>query len=151
VGTVRLDRILIIFLPFVFFQILFFSSSFGQSINDVPPLERLPITNERLVNAFDEPLEITPVDSVVMVSADLPNGLDEEQYFVYVVQIMDEENLVVHLTWITGSIFPEQTLSTASSWLPTKPGHYSAHLFVWSSFNSPTALSLSKEIPFQVI
>jgi len=118
---------------------------------DISPLQRLPATNVKIVDAFYEPIEIIHVGEFIMISADLINGIDEKHNFVYMVQIQDMQGHTVHLSWMTGSIFPEQTISTAVSWLPTIPSDYIVQTFVWNSFDGPTPLSLPTEISFTVL
>ncbi len=81
------------------------------------------------------------VDKQVMVVADLSNGQDRSQNFAYIVQIRDQNNLVISLSWLTGSLTPGQTFSPALSWTPTLSGMYTIEIFVWESIKNPDALS----------
>jgi len=81
------------------------------------------------------------VDKQVMVVSDISNGQDRDQKFAYIVQIQDENNVVILLSWLTGSLAPRQTFSPALSWTPTSPGIYTIQIFVWASVDNPDALS----------
>lgn len=81
------------------------------------------------------------VDKQVMVVADLSNGQDRSQNFAYIVQIRDQNNLVISLSWLTGSLTPGQTFSPALSWTPTVSGMYTIEIFVWESIKNPDTLS----------
>jgi len=81
------------------------------------------------------------VDNQVMIVADLSNGQDRDQRFAYIVQIHNENDIVVSLSWLTGSLSPYQTFSPAQSWTPTQAGTYTVQIFVWESVDSPTPLS----------
>jgi hypothetical protein len=107
----------------------------------VPPLERAPASNARVVDAFGNTLDEVSVDQQVQVTADLTNGQDREQSFAYLVQIQDENGVTVSLAWITGSLSAGQSFSPALSWIPTASGTYTATVFVWESVDNPTALS----------
>jgi hypothetical protein len=107
----------------------------------VPPLERAPASNARVVDAFGNTLDTVSVDQQVQITADLTNGQDREQPFAYLVQIQDEDGVTVSLAWITGSLSAGQSFSPALSWIPTAPGTYTATVFVWESVDNPTALS----------
>jgi len=97
------------------------------------------IANEpRLVSQNEDEVM---VDKQVMVVADLSNGQDRDQKFAYIVQIKDENDIIVSLSWLTGSLSPGQTFSPALSWIPILPGIYSIDIFVWESVDNPTALS----------
>jgi hypothetical protein len=107
----------------------------------VPPLERAPASNPRIVDAFGNELTEVNVDQQIQIVADLANGQDRDQPFAYLVQIQDEDGVTVSLSWITGSLAPGQTLNPAQSWTPTSPGTYNVQLFVWESVDNPDALS----------
>ena len=107
----------------------------------VPPLERAPAANLRVVDAFGNSLDAVSVDQQVQVTADLSNGQDRDQDFAYLVQIQDGNGVTVSLAWITGSLSPGQSFGPALSWIPTQVGSYTATAFVWESVDNPTALS----------
>jgi translation initiation factor IF-1 len=107
----------------------------------VPPLERAPANNARIVDAFGNELSEVSVDQQVQITADLANGQDRDQSFAYLVQIQDEDGVTVSLSWITGSLAPGQSLNPAQSWTPTSPGTYNVQIFVWESVDNPDALS----------
>jgi len=107
----------------------------------VPPLERAPASNPRIVDAFGSELDEVSVDQQVQITADLANGQDRDQSFAYLVQIQDEDGVTTSLSWITGSLAPGQNLNPAQSWTPTSPGTYNVQIFVWESVDNPDALS----------
>lgn len=107
----------------------------------VPPLERAPASNLRVVDSFGNSLDTVSVDQQVQITADLMNGQDRNQVFAYLVQVQDANGVVVSLAWITGSLTPSQSFSPAESWTPTMAGTYTATAFVWESLDNPTALS----------
>ena len=107
----------------------------------VPPLERAPAANARVVDAFGNSLAEVSVDQQVQITADLANGQDREQAFAYLVQVQDGNGVTVSLAWITGSLAAGQSFSPALSWIPDASGTYTATVFVWESVDNPTALS----------
>jgi hypothetical protein len=107
----------------------------------VPPLERAPAANARVVDAFGNSLTSVSVDQQVQIAADLSNGQDRDQKFAYLVQIQDSSGVTVSLAWITGSLTAGQSFSPALSWIPDAAGTYTATVFVWESVDNPTALS----------
>jgi hypothetical protein len=92
----------------------------------------------KLVSDDDNTIQ---VDNQVMIVADLSNGQDRDQKFAYIVQIHNENDIVVSLSWLTGNLSPYQTFSPAQSWIPTLAGTYTVQIFVWESVDSPTPLS----------
>ncbi|CAI9831749.1 conserved hypothetical protein [Nitrosopumilaceae archaeon] len=107
----------------------------------VPPLERVPVSNLRVVDNFGSTLDTVQVDQQVQVTADLTNGQTRDQAFAYLVQIQDEDNVTVHLAWISGSVAEGQSFSPSVSWTPAASGTYTATTFAWESVSNPEALS----------
>ncbi len=116
----------------------------------VPPLERAPAANARVVDAFGNALSSVSVDQQVQVTADLANGQDREQSFAYIVQIQDGNGVTVSLSWIEGSLTAGQSFSPSQSWTPSQAGTYEATVFVWESITNPTALSPPNKIDIYV-
>ena len=116
----------------------------------IPPLERAPATNLRVVDAFSNTLDTIDVDQQVQITADLANGQDKEQPFAYIVQIQDSSSVTVALAWVSGTLTPSQSFSPALSWTPTDAGTYTATAFVWESVDNPTALSPPNELTITV-
>jgi hypothetical protein len=116
----------------------------------VPPLERAPASNPRVVDSFGNTINKVSVDQQVQITADLTNGQDREQAFAYLVQIQDNSGVTVSLAWITGSLTAGQSFSPALSWTPTASGTYTATVFVWESVDNPTALSPTVSVDINV-
>ncbi len=116
----------------------------------VPPLERAPASNPRVVDAFGNELDEVNVDQQVQITADLANGQDRDQPFAYLVQI-SKDGVTHSLSWITGSLAPGQSLNPAQSWTPTESGTYDVQIFVWESVDNPDALSPPVETTVTVV
>ena len=116
----------------------------------VPPLERVPATNLRIVDAFGNSLDTVSVDQQVQISADIANGQDRDQPFAYLVQVQDADGVTVELDWIASTLVAGQASSQASSWTPAAAGAYTITAFVWESTDNPTALSPPVEITVNV-
>jgi len=113
----------------------------------VPPLERVPLSNMRVTDTFENTLDNVSVDQQVEVVVDLVNAQDKDQEFAYIVQVQDANGVTVKLEWIKGALSPGQAFSPAISWIPSAAGTYTATAFAWESVNNPTALSPQIEIP----
>ncbi|MFQ5440417.1 MAG: hypothetical protein ACE5DL_03035 [Nitrosopumilaceae archaeon] len=113
------------------------NSAFG-----VAPLERAVINDERLVNLSGSTLgEHIIVNQQVQITAKITNAQEEIQDFVYIVQIKDENDIVVKLGWISGSMTKHQSFSPSLSWTPKQTGIYTAEIFVWESLVNQDALT----------
>ncbi|MDE1767506.1 MAG: hypothetical protein KGI27_14720 [Thaumarchaeota archaeon] len=82
-----------------------------------------------------------PANKQVQISADVTNGLDRDQSFAYIVQVLDKNGVAIQLSWLTGTLSAGQSLNPSQSWTPTVPGNYTAQIFVWSGISNPDALS----------
>ena len=81
------------------------------------------------------------VDEQIMIMADISNNQDTQQTFAYITQVRNDDNVVISLAWLTGSLSPRQSFSPAQSWIPTEPGVYHIQVYVWESIDNPSALS----------
>jgi len=106
------------------------------------PLERAVINDERLVNFSGATLgKHIIVNQQVQITAKITNAQETIQPFVYIVQIKDENDIVVNLGWISGSMTEYQNLSPSLSWIPEKSGVYTAEIYVWDSLLTQEALT----------
>lgn len=119
-------------------------------IYGIDPLERAVINDERLVNLSGATLgEHIIVNQQVQITAKITNTQDEIQDFVYIVQIKDENDIVVKLGWISGSLTSYQSFSPSLSWTPKESGVYNAEIFVWDSLLYQDALA--NFVTFEII
>lgn len=81
------------------------------------------------------------VDEQIMIMADISNNQDISQNFAYITQVKNDQDVVISLSWLTGSLSPRQSFSPAQSWIPTSTGTYHVQVFVWESIDNPDALS----------
>ena len=113
-------------------------------------LDRVLVSSQRLVNAFGEQVnEHVNVNQQVQVAADIANGQDKEQPFVYILQIKNSEGHVVSVSTIAGELQPVQSFNAALSWRPNTPGTYVAEIFVWESLVNADALT--KPISIEIV
>lgn len=116
-----------------------------------PPLERVPAYSFQIQDiAGNNILNMVPLGQQISLRSDLVNQYNRTQDFAYFVQIQDEYDRVVSLSWIQGTLMPFQKLSPSQSWIPTKSGAYSAVAFVWESLKNPSALSPPLTLDFDV-
>jgi len=81
------------------------------------------------------------VDEQIMIMADITNNQDVQQNFAYITQVKNDKDVVISLSWLTGSLSPRQSFSPAQSWIPKESGNYQIQVFVWESIKNPEALS----------
>jgi len=81
------------------------------------------------------------VDEQIMIMSDISNNQDVQQNFAYITQVKNDDDVVISLSWLTGSLSPRQSFSPAQSWIPHESGNYHIRVFVWVSIDNPEALS----------
>lgn len=117
---------------------LFATTTVGEIL---PPLERVPVSNARIIDSTGKTLHKISVDQQIQIVSDVTNKVDKDQAFAYLVQIQDSNGITLSLSWITGSLLPNQNMSLSQSWMPKSPGTYTAQIFVWQGVTEPNALS----------
>ena len=113
----------------ILFSLLFIVSGMGVAFAD-------PITAQ--TSSEDK---IHFVDEQIMIMADISNNQDTQQNFAYITQVRDNDDVVISLSWLTGSLSPRQSFSPTQSWIPTEHGTYHIQVYVWESIDNPSALS----------
>ncbi len=113
----------------LFFSLIILSSGVGFAFAN-------PITAETI---SDEKIHF--VDEQIMIMADISNNQDRQQDFAYITQVRNSDDVVISLSWLTGSLSPRQSFSPAQSWIPAESGKYHVQVFVWESIDNPSAIS----------
>ncbi|MDE1816964.1 MAG: hypothetical protein KGI11_10450, partial [Thaumarchaeota archaeon] len=115
----------------------------------LPPLERVPVSNARMIDSTGKILDKVMTGQQVQIVSDVTNKVNKDQSFAYLVQIQDNNGITLSLSWITGSLLPDQNMSLSQSWIPKTSGTYTAQIFVWQGVTNPDALSppLTLQIP----
>ncbi len=114
------------------------------SSHAIDPLDRVPISSPRLEDFFQNPVSKNiNINQQVQIAANVTNNQEIDQKFVYIVQIKDTEDVVIHLVWISGELNPHQTFSPAVSWRADLSGSFVVEIFVWESLINQDALSES--------
>ena len=117
----------------------------------MPTTERLIMNNSDILAQNGESIRKLDVGQTGMIFSKIMNTLDYTHDFAYIVQIKNEKNDVVSLSWVTGQVIPSQELGMSISWTPKELGKYSIDRFVWNSINDSIPLTniISTEILIQ--
>jgi len=124
-------------------------SSMLASVYALPPLERLPSTIPVLKDQSGRELFHVGVGKVTFVEATLSSQI-RNQPFAYIVQIKDDKEFTVSLSWLTGELLRYQELKVSQSWIPEAEGNYFIKTFVWRSVDNPDPLSPSFELDVHI-
>lgn len=113
----------------------------SKVLSDVPPLERLTISESYLADRSGNIVYDPVINEQVQLVTKVQNIQDFGQPFVYIVQVKDVTGTVILLSWIQGELFPFQELELSKSWTPTISGEFTVEAFVWDSLSNPVPLS----------
>ena len=120
---------------------------FAFTINFTPifvlgEVQKATISDPRLENAFGDVVgDNVNVYQQIQISANITNNQEKSQSFVYLVQIKNEYDIAIALTWFSGQLTPNQELSPSLSWTPNKEGKYIAEIYAWDGFINHSALA----------
>ena len=120
-------------------------------VSNIPTIERLSMNELEILSQNGELIERMDVGQTGMIFSNVKNVIDYSQEFTYIVQIKNEDNNVVSLSWVTGDIISSQELGMSVSWMPQEPGKYSIDRFVWNSIKGsiPLTDTVSTEVLIQ--
>ena len=120
-------------------------------VSNIPATERLSMNEMNILSQNGELIEKLYVGQTGMIFSNVKNVIDYSQEFTYIVQIKNEDNNVVSLSWVTGEVISSQELGMSVSWMPQEPGKYSIDRFVWNSIKGsiPLTDAVSTEILIQ--
>ena len=120
-------------------------------VSNIPTTERLTMNEMNILAQNGELIEKLYVGQTGMLFSNVKNVIDYSQEFTYIVQIKDEDNNVVSLSWVTGEIISYQELGMSVSWIPQESGKYSIDRFLWNSIKGsiPLTDAVSTEILIQ--
>ena len=110
-------------------------------ISNIPTTERLSMNEPKILSQNGELIERLDIGKTGMLFSKVKNTIDFSQEFAYIVQIKDEDNNVISLSWVTGETMPSQELGMSVSWMPQEPGKYSIERFVWNSIKGAIPLA----------
>jgi len=118
------------------------SASILPVVYALEPLDRLQVTSPRLADLRGNTVsENVIVNQIVVITADLINGQEVTQNFVYIIQIKDSQNIIRYLSFIKAEVAPTKTFSPGVSWTSNISGKFVVEIYVWESFENPEPLS----------
>ena len=120
-------------------------------ISNIPTSERLSMNELEILSQNGELIERFEIGQTGMLFSKVKNAIDFSQEFTYIVQIKNEDNNVISLSWVTGEAMPSQEIGMSVSWMPQEPGKYSIERFVWNSIQGaiPLTDTISTDILIQ--
>ena len=109
--------------------------------SEIPTLQKIINNPIFLADSSGNPTDILQENNRLQIVGTITNEQSFKQTFVYLIQIKDQNNSVVSLSWISGELSGNQNLELSQSWLPKQSGSYLIETFVWNSLEKQIALS----------
>ena len=116
-----------------------------------PPPVRVPASSFHIADLQGNSINAANVGKQITLSADLANVQDREQFVIYLVEIYDYQNTMVHSGTIEGTLAPQMSFSPAVSWIPQKTGYYNVKFLILENMETQSALSPDYYTDFHVI
>jgi hypothetical protein len=117
--------------------------------SSIPSLEKLTNSQITFTDSSGKLLESFQANKRIQIVGSIKNEQFLDQKFVYLVQIKDQNDSVVSLSWMSGELSGKQDLGVSQSWLPKNSGTFFIESYVWNSLKDQIALSQS--ISYSVI
>ena len=111
----------------------------------IPVQQKIEITDTRFTDHTGRSLQKITVEQEVTISSVIQNRMSSKQEYVYIVQVKDSDGFTVSLSWISGNIEAQRSVSAAVSWTPDKAGEYAIEIFLWQNLSRPVPLLLKQE------
>ena len=117
----------------------------------IPLLERVTLSDVYLADRSGSPVQEIRAESSFQIVGTVHNNQNFEQPFVYIIQIKNQEDITMEISWIQGELSANQTLQVSQSWMPDSAGEYKVETYVWHSLADtlPLAPNLSMTVPVQ--
>ncbi len=101
---------------------------------------------------FDRPILQKPtVGQKINFVTEVSNNDQKLQSYTYIIQVKDENNKIVELRWIDGTVDPTKKKTAEILWEPITPGKYTVEIFVWDGINSAIPLTTKTEYHLSVV
>lgn len=108
------------------------------------PLDKIQIGSLYLLNDDGSAIQQVRLGDSVDISATIRNFQGMSQPYVFLIQIVDENDFTVEIIVASGIIEDADSLDIGQSWIPLDSGEYSLKIMIWHDISlTPTPLSKS--------
>lgn len=108
--------------------------------SNIPSIQRASIEDLYIADSSGKQINELMKDNQIQITSHIHNNQDYSQPFTSIIQITDEQNRIVSLSWITGKLSKLQNFELSQSWTPINSGNYQIETFVWKSLDDPSPL-----------
>ena len=108
--------------------------------SNISNIQRVSIEDLYLADSSGKQISELTKDEQTQIISHIHNNQNYPQQFTSILQIKDEQNRIVSLSWITGNLSELQNFELSQSWTPIQSGNYQIETFVWKSLDDPFPL-----------
>ena len=116
----------------------------------VLPTDKIIQQNLRLSDFDGNILNPAEVGQQVLIQSDLIFNMKRNFQFTHILQIIDENELIVYLSWQTSSSSEGQSITVTQPWIPQHEGDYMITTFVWDSLSNANPLAEAENLRFTI-
>jgi len=104
------------------------------------------IKNIQMKDSFGRPILQRPtVGQKINFVTEISNYDQKSQSYSYIMQVKDENNMIVDLRWVDGTVDPTKKKTVEILWEPKISAKYTIEIFVWDGINSGIPLTTKTE------
>jgi len=114
---------------------------YPPSYFETNPLAKFQVSSSALLNMGGVSINQTSVGQQLSIAGTFSNHQQVSQEYAFIVQVIDENNVVTAISWQTGTLASGGTTDVSTSWTPEAGGNYTVKIFVWDGISTPMPLS----------
>lgn len=115
---------------------LFATATIGTSVG--------VIVSKPTIIVEDNNVESVEIGTKTTIQSSITNVNNAQETLVYIIRVIDENGFTSHISFVTGTLEPYQSISVGRNWIPDMKGKYAIEVFTWGSLTEPTVLSTMK-------
>lgn len=85
-------------------------------------------------------VETVQTGKQIQISIGIVNQRNCDQPFAYLMQIQNVNGDTVSFSWITGTLYANESLNPSLIWTPLVSGQYTARNYIWQGIDNPNAV-----------
>lgn len=118
--------------------------------SSISNLDRIENSQISFSDSSGTPMILFQEDKQIQIVGSITNEQNFNQQFIYLIQVKDQNDSVVSISWISGQLSAAQDLNVSQSWLPKKTGTFFIETYVWDSLENPVPLSKPEKVTITI-
>lgn len=105
--------------------------------------ETVKLTDLNVLNQNNQLTTSVVTGQPGLFTISVTNNVMERQQYMYILQIKDQDNYMVSLSWVIDFLDVRESSTATIAWVPIDRGTYRAEAFVWKNLEEAVPLSFS--------